>query len=314
MADVAALFTSMVSTTMTMAITKPFSMGLSLFVFAFRAAFLVINTWAELIAASISLHLRLFRSAVICIIALASLPFRVLTALGRQRMLEEQLAVVQAELENVSWERKVLEDHLRAAIKECKNLDSLLAEAEDESDKLITKLELMERELHTLKVENHRLKTIQREQLRTTLGGNAGEEDERKHIADENAADISEQAGDSDAVGGDEVVLMEQRDMAVSQSVLSAVLSLTVGMIVWEGKDTVMPLVVALYTVVGMSMRNVLKFFSTIRNKPAYDAVALLSFNCFILGTLTYPTLPKVVRILGSLASTHLSRLLEKLS
>ncbi|CAL1352648.1 unnamed protein product [Linum trigynum] len=312
MADVAALFTSMVSTTMTMAITKPFSMGLSLFVFAFRAAFLVINTWAELTAASISLHLRLFRSAVICIIALASLPFRVLTALGRQRMLEEQLAVVQAELENVSWERKVLEDHLRAAVKECKNLDSLLAEAEDESDKLITKLELMERELHTLKVENHRLKTIQREQLGTTLGGNAGEEDhERKHIADENAADISEQAGDSDASDDDEVVLMEQRDMAVSQSVLSAVLSLTVGMIAWEGKDTVMPLVVALYTVVGMSMRNVLKFFSTIRNKPAYDAVALLSFNCFILGTLTYPTLPKVVRILGSLASTHLNRFLR---
>ncbi|CAI0375793.1 unnamed protein product [Linum tenue] len=195
---------------------------------------------------------------------------------------------------------------LWVAVKECKNLDSLLAEAEDESDKLITKLEPMERE-----VENHRLKTIQREQLRTTLGGNAGEEDEREHIADENAADISEQAGDSDAVGDDEVVLMEQRDMAVSQSVLSAVLSLTVGMIAWEGKDTVMPLVVPLYTVVGMSMRNVLKSFSTIRNKPAYDAVALLSFNCFILGTLTYPTLPKVVRILGSLASTHLSRFLK---
>ncbi|CAI0375767.1 unnamed protein product [Linum tenue] len=304
MADVAALFTSMVSTTMTTAITKPFSMGLSLFVFAFRAAFLVINTWAELIAASISLHLRLFRSAVICIIALASLPFRVLTALGRQRMLEEQLAVVQAELENVSWERKVLEDHLRVAVKECKNLDSLLAEAEDESDKLITKLELMERE-----VANHRLTMIEREQLRTTLGGNAGEEDQRKHISDENAADISELAGDSDV--NDEVVLLEQRDMAVSQSVLSAVLSLTVGMIAWEGKDTVMPLVVALYTVVGMSMRNALKFFSTIRNKPAYDVVALLSFNCFILGTLTYPTLPKVVRILGSLASTHLNRFLK---
>ncbi|CAN1143303.1 hypothetical protein LINPERPRIM_LOCUS26446 [Linum perenne] len=82
-------------------------------------------------------------------------------------------------------------------------------------------------------------------------------------------------------------------------------LSLTVGMIIYEAKDAnCMPLVVALYTVVGMSMKNVVKFFSTIDNKPASDAVALLSFNCFILGTLTYPTLPKVVRILGSLVST----------
>ncbi|CAN1305105.1 hypothetical protein LINPERPRIM_LOCUS26421 [Linum perenne] len=97
--------------------------------------------------------------------------------------------------------------------------------------------------------------------------------------------------------------VLEQRDIAFWQSVLSAVLSLTVGMIIYEAKDAnCMPLVVALYTVVGMSMKNVISFFSTIDNNPASDAVALLSFNCFILGTLTYPTLPKVVRILGSLA------------
>ncbi|CAL1355773.1 unnamed protein product [Linum trigynum] len=106
-----------------------------------------------------------------------------------------------------------MEDHLRMAVKECKNLDLLLAEAEDEGDKLITKLELMERELHTLKVENHQLKIIN--QLRSTLGGNAGEENRRKHISDD-IADSYEQPGDSDV--GDEVVLLEQIDLAVSQT------------------------------------------------------------------------------------------------
>ncbi|TXG54602.1 hypothetical protein EZV62_019858 [Acer yangbiense] len=97
-------------------------------------------------------------------------------------------------------------------------------------------------------------------------------------------------------------VLDQRRGVAVSQSVFSALLSLLVGMIIWEAEDPCMPLVVALFTVVGMSLKSVVQFFSTIKNKPASDAVALLSFNWFILGTLTYPTLPRVARMLSPLA------------
>ncbi|XP_044465194.1 uncharacterized protein LOC123195508 isoform X2 [Mangifera indica] len=97
-------------------------------------------------------------------------------------------------------------------------------------------------------------------------------------------------------------VLDQRRGVALSQSLFSAVLSLLVGMIIWEAEDPCMPLVVALFTVVGMSLKSVVQFFSTIKNKPASDAVALLSFNWFILGTLTYPTLPKVARVLSPLA------------
>ncbi|RDX99633.1 hypothetical protein CR513_17293, partial [Mucuna pruriens] len=95
--------------------------------------------------------------------------------------------------------------------------------------------------------------------------------------------------------------LNHRRDVALSQSLFSAVMSLMVIVTVWEAEDPCMPLVVALFTVVGMSLKSVVQFFSTIRNKPASDAVALLSFNWFILGTLTYPTLPRVARLLAPL-------------
>lgn len=100
----------------------------------------------------------------------------------------------------------------------------------------------------------------------------------------------------------------QRKAVAISQSLFSAVLSLLVGMTIWEARDPCMPLVVALFTVVGMSLRSVIQLFSTIKNKPASDAVALLSFNWFILGTLTYPTLPKVARVLAPWALRFICR------
>lgn len=107
--------------------------------------------------------------------------------------------------------------------------------------------------------------------------------------------------------------LVERQEVAMSQSVFSAVLSLLVGMIVWEAEDPCMPLVLALFIVVGISLKSVVQFFSTIHNKPASDAVALLSFNWFILGTLTYPTLPRIVRMLSPFASSFLDHLVNSL-
>lgn len=92
--------------------------------------------------------------------------------------------------------------------------------------------------------------------------------------------------------------LNQRRQVALSQSLFSAFLSLLVGMIIWQAKDPCMPLVLALFTVVGLSLHSVVQFFSTIKNRPAADAVALLSVNWFILGTLSYPTLPKVAHML----------------
>lgn len=96
--------------------------------------------------------------------------------------------------------------------------------------------------------------------------------------------------------------LDQRREMAIIQSLFSAVLSLFVGLIIWEAEDPCMPLVVALFTVVGMSLMSVVQFFSTIKNKPASDAVTLLSLNWFILGMLAYPILPRLARIGAPLA------------
>ncbi|GLT91363.1 hypothetical protein SLE2022_092540 [Rubroshorea leprosula] len=104
-------------------------------------------------------------------------------------------------------------------------------------------------------------------------------------------------------------VLGQRREAALSHSLFSAVLSLLVGMIIWEADNPCMPLVVALFTVVGLSLKSVVQFFSTIKNKPASDAVALLSFNWFILGTLTYPTLPRIALMLSPLSLNLLDQI-----
>lgn len=49
---------------------------------------------------------------------------------------------------------------------------------------------------------------------------------------------------------------------------------------------------VALFTVVGMSLANVVRFFNKIQSHQGFLAVALLSLNWFMLGTLAHPALP----------------------
>ncbi|KAM1084814.1 hypothetical protein ACFX13_023418 [Malus domestica] len=58
-----------------------------------------------------------------------------------------------------------------------------------------------------------------------------------------------------------------------------------------------------------MSLKSVVQFFSTIKKRPASDAVALLSFNWFILGTLT--TLPKVAHTVVPVALNFVDRALS---
>ncbi|KAF7829117.1 uncharacterized protein G2W53_020281 [Senna tora] len=108
-------------------------------------------------------------------------------------------------------------------------------------------------------------------------------------------------------------VVDHRRAAALSQSLFSALLSLLVGVTVWKAQEPCMPLVVALFTVVIMSLRSVVQFFSTIKNKPASDAVALLSLNWFVLGTLTYPTLPRFAHMFAPTLSSLLDQAISRL-
>lgn len=92
--------------------------------------------------------------------------------------------------------------------------------------------------------------------------------------------------------------LRREREAALKRSLFSAMLSLFVGVTIWEAKEPCMPLVAALFTVVTISLASVLQFISMIsNNKPAFEVVALLSLNWFILGTLSYLVFPRVARI-----------------
>ncbi|KAJ0110715.1 hypothetical protein Patl1_02660 [Pistacia atlantica] len=334
-------------------VTKPFCLCKSAILFCLKTTFFVLHSWIELVNVTTNFHVNMICRTMSWTVALITLPLRVFTALQRERLLEQQLHEMKLELETLVWDRKELEGYLQNAIKECKIMESMLAELEDENDKAMAKIELLEGELQCLKHETLQLKEICGKERwgfkvhdkdngqkvgvaadnygisygfpswKSNLKGTdfffqdvmthkdawAGESKNNTEFLNILKTGI---AASSESIHsyipgviprniGMNEVLDQRRGIALSQSLFSAVLSLLVGMIIWEAEDPCMPLVVALFTVVGMSLKSVVQFFSTIKNKPASDAVALLSFNWFILGTLTYPTLPKVARMLAPL-------------
>ncbi|XP_027913057.1 uncharacterized protein LOC114173053 isoform X3 [Vigna unguiculata] len=227
--------------------------------------------------------------------------------------LEQKLHEIQIELENLVREKKELQEHFQMAVKERRMVEILLAEIEEEHDMAIAKIEKLEGKLRDQRNENLRLKEIRGKGSRDQ---NKSEKFQKISLQDlltskDNGEDESKtrsevlkllKTGSKDVVETMETLALDHhRDIALSQSLFTALMSLVVGVTVWEAEDPCMPLVVALFAVVGMSLKSVVQFFSSIRNKPASDVVALLSFNLFILGTLSYPTLPKVARMLAPL-------------
>ena len=62
-------------------------------------------------------------------------------------------------------------------------------------------------------------------------------------------------------------------------------------------QDPCTPLVGALFIVVGMSLANVVQYFGKIKSRQGFYAVALLSLNWFMLGTIAYPALPFIGQV-----------------
>ncbi|KAF5938421.1 hypothetical protein HYC85_022680 [Camellia sinensis] len=315
-----ALFFELVATLIIL-VTKPISLVMVSCIFGVRSFCIVIHTWVELLRATIIFHVYLLWRLVICTFVLISLPVRVLTALQRERLLQMRLHELQIQLENLVWNRKELEERLQMSIKECRMMEAMLGELEDEHEEAIVKIELLESE--DKKVENLQLKEIQDDTdeghdhdndvahkygisyglqpLKSSFSGSGiiiqdlpthkdACEDESKSKTE--SIDFMrtrlKASGPSHAVTPGitsrnidmNEVLGQQREVALLQSLFSAVLSLLVGTIIWEAEDPCMPLVVALFTVVGMSLKSVVRFLYTIKNKPASDVVALLSLNC----------------------------------
>lgn len=62
--------------------------------------------------------------------------------------LEQHLLDMQWELENLVWDRKELEDRLQIAVRECRIMESMLTELEDEHDNAMEKIEQLEGEVN----------------------------------------------------------------------------------------------------------------------------------------------------------------------
>ncbi|XP_055820864.1 uncharacterized protein LOC129889541 [Solanum dulcamara] len=328
---------------------KPLSLVKFTCFFGVRTICIVIQTWTELVRAAMGFHARLLWRLIIWSIAILSLPIRSLTALQRERVLEMHLQEMQIEFENLVWERKELEKKILVAIKDKKIMQAMLAELEDEHDDAIVKIEQLEGQLQNLKGENKRLNEVHGKALSdqkdhfdgqvmqgysdavpfwrssgiesVVIEQEGMQEDKSKStstspdfIGARFCRDVNQPCTQTTSENFDTSdVLHQRRDLAVSQTLFSAILSLLVGTIVWKAEDTCMPLVLALFAVAGMSLWSVVQFFSTINNRPASDAVALLSFNWFLLGTLTYPTFPRITPVFATVLWTLLDRTVELL-
>ncbi|XP_077238660.1 uncharacterized protein LOC143879881 isoform X2 [Tasmannia lanceolata] len=342
-------------------ITQSMSLFKFLCLLAANTVGLVTLTWLVLVKTIINFHVDVCWRVLIWTVALISLPFRVLNALGRERQLEVHLNEMQIQLESLVWENKELEEQLQIAIKDRAIMETLLAEIEEEHDKAISQIDLLENELQDLKDENLQLsemkgKDVWNFKAQDNIGGtNVSDSksgiplvadysappwksgfDGSRAIIEDLLLHRDEWVDESRGIHPNPVFLKpgskaarpypfsprvvsrnlmvdealdRRRCIALSQSLFSTMLSLLVGIIIWEAEDTCMPLVVALFTVVGMSLKSVVQFFSTIEIRPASDAVALLSFNCFVLGMLTSPTLPTVVRMSNPLVLNFADRM-----
>ncbi|CAI9094940.1 OLC1v1030778C1 [Oldenlandia corymbosa var. corymbosa] len=310
-------------------VSKPFLLAKVTCLFGIRSTCIVILTWIELLRAGICFQLKLLWTMIIWTIAILSLPVRALNALQREKMLEVRILELQTELESMSWHQKKLEERLQMAIRERGLLEELLVELEDENDDVIRKMEVLEAEVRDLRTEKVRLEGVHSEASgckrckaeRHMGGANIAQNAEKFSLlkcdynekevegkialskTEPELSDIKEETRESGGLTQPfSLDVIEQwRGVALSRSFFSAILSLSVGIIAWKAKDPCMPLVAALFGVVIISLGSVLRFFSSVQVKPGNETVALLSLNWFILGILTYPTLPRVADELAPL-------------
>ncbi|XP_010942993.1 uncharacterized protein [Elaeis guineensis] len=319
-------------------VTKPLSLVQVVLLLGVRSVFFVTLAWWRLVNLIIGVHVNLCWQIMVCSVAFLTLPIRILTALERERKLERLLSEMQIQLESLIWENKELEERLQMAVKDRRVIGTLLQEIEEENEKAFARIDLLENEdlkEENMQLNESQGKTLwsckscddkdgnvhDGMPLGTRYGvpswspsynesgmnpqlhgdswwaGKEGKPWQQDLFRVCGSCSLPHQVASSNTMMDES--LERQRVVALYRSLFSAILSLLVGMIIWEAEDPCLPLVAALFTVVGMSLNSVVRFFSTIKNKPASDAVALLSLNWFILGALTYPTLPSVARMLA---------------
>ncbi|RWR77723.1 hypothetical protein CKAN_00622400 [Cinnamomum micranthum f. kanehirae] len=117
------------------------------FLLGVRAAVFVTLAWLRLLKAIICFPVNVCLGIIHWTIALASLPFRVLNAFQKKKVLEFHLHEMEIELQNLIWEKKEVYRKLQVAIKDRRFVETILTEIEEEHDKAIAKIELLKNEV-----------------------------------------------------------------------------------------------------------------------------------------------------------------------
>ncbi|KAH6774338.1 hypothetical protein C2S51_012742 [Perilla frutescens var. frutescens] len=277
----------------------------------------VVETCFEILRFGLSLHLLILWRLAISIMALLSLPVRAFTALYRERLVEVQLHGLKKEMENVILDCKEVEEQLHESMRDGAMMRMMLMELEKEHDETILKIELLVGEVQDLKDEAHQLKEVRGKALWSYM--DQDHDCYKKQVIADLYKDDVQKSGLSRGqlyithMISNEGILARQRKVALSQSLFSVLLSLVVGIVVWEAGDPCLPLVMALFVVVTMSLLSVLQLFTRIEHKPASESVALLSINSFILGALASPMLPRIACFFAPFAMSSLQRALKLL-
>ncbi|KAL2236175.1 UNVERIFIED_CONTAM: hypothetical protein Sindi_1349700 [Sesamum indicum] len=303
-----------------------------------RSVSIIVESWVELLRLALCLHLVILWRVVMLAIAILFLPVRALAALYRERLLEIQLHRLRYALENDLWDRKEQEVQLYVAVKERGMMETMLMELEEEHDEAILRIKLLDSEVQDLKDEIQQLKEVHSRTLWSYKGRGDDVCNDFNIRSTDNVGTISWKPDCNEnilcndemqdvlkagskvyrlsqpfvryMISNESETLAQQRVVAISRSLFSGALSLVVGIVVWEAQDPCTPLVVALFGVVTISLMSVVPLLNPVE-KPTSEAVVLLSFNWFLLGTLACPMLPRIGRVLARLGWSFLGQTLE---
>ncbi|KAJ8435779.1 hypothetical protein Cgig2_019198 [Carnegiea gigantea] len=118
-----------------------------MFSVSMRSLWLLIATCVHLIRSMVNWHTNLCWRFILWTVNITTLPVRALAALHREKMMERLMQDMQGELQNLILDNKMLEGHLQISIKEHRLMESMLSELEEDLDKAIEKIELLETEV-----------------------------------------------------------------------------------------------------------------------------------------------------------------------
>ncbi|XP_039850866.1 uncharacterized protein LOC120709321 [Panicum virgatum] len=250
----------------------------------------------------------LFCEAMVGALSFLAFPLRMLTAVDRERKLGGLIGEMQAQMDDLVWFNRELEQKLQASLRDQEAMDALLDEMEDQNEDAFARIHALEAQLKALRQENMRLNEHKGKSMWDKPPAPVPEKKPTRSPRGEEEAVAAATQEDAAAADPASVLALttaaapaagdEQQAAQVAarrRSLFSLGMSLAVGAVAWSADAPCLPLLAGLFAVVGVSMRTVSRCCAALRTGgPAAEAVALLGLNWFLLGVLTSPMLPGV--------------------